>query len=95
MPLMSSLTFWPLQVANLFTTNALKIGLYTVPLTLGTVFGGVLHCFHPVVEADQLLPDGLCCSTDYLHGAFVDSRTGRREESSGICLSLWHRRRTM
>ncbi|EXJ76287.1 uncharacterized protein A1O5_00795 [Cladophialophora psammophila CBS 110553] len=42
MPLMSSLTFWPIQVANLYTTDALKIGLYTVPLTLGTVFGGVL-----------------------------------------------------
>ncbi|OAG38747.1 hypothetical protein AYO21_07100 [Fonsecaea monophora] len=42
MPLLSSLTFWPMQIANLYTTDAVKIGLYTLPLTMSTVFGGVL-----------------------------------------------------
>ncbi|OQU99354.1 hypothetical protein CLAIMM_04993 [Cladophialophora immunda] len=42
MPLMSSLTFWPIQIASLYTTDTVKIGLYTLPLTFSTVFGGVL-----------------------------------------------------
>lgn len=42
MPLLSLLSFWPIPVANVYTFDAYKIGVYTLPLTCGTLPGGVL-----------------------------------------------------
>lgn len=40
MPLLAGLTFWPIQMGNVYTRDVLKIGLYCLPWTLGTVAGG-------------------------------------------------------
>ncbi|RSL96352.1 hypothetical protein CDV31_013530, partial [Fusarium ambrosium] len=42
MPLLALLSFWPTQIASMYPASPRQIGIWTIPLTCGTLCGGIL-----------------------------------------------------